>query len=111
MDAAEEERLEAALQVVQAIMQHEVSALLFNIPVDPVKLGIPDYFRVIKQPMVRMAAPSVSTARSRTLASRKPCPDRVPFGIQWLRAASGIGHLKSIGGLVAAHFDRRASHV
>ncbi len=54
MDAAEEERLETALQVVQAIMQHEVSALLFNVPVDPVKLGIPDYLKVIKQPMVRM---------------------------------------------------------
>ena len=56
MDAAEEERLEAALQVVQAIMQHEVSALLFNVPVDPVKLGIPDYFTVIKQPMVSCCA-------------------------------------------------------
>ncbi len=68
MDAAEEERLEAALQVVQAIMQHEVSALLFNVPVDPVKLGIPDYLKVIKQPMVRMPPASSPPDGSCTLA-------------------------------------------
>jgi hypothetical protein len=56
MDAAGEERLDAALQVVQGIMQHEVSTLLFNVPVDPVALGIPDYLKVIKQPMVRSPA-------------------------------------------------------
>ena len=58
MDVAEEERLDAALQVVQAIMQHEVSTLLFNVPVDPIALGIPDYLKVIKQPMVRPLASS-----------------------------------------------------
>ena len=55
MEGGEEARLERALQSVQATMAHPISKMLFNAAVDPVALGLPDYFDVIKQPMVRRA--------------------------------------------------------
>ncbi|GLJ37461.1 hypothetical protein SUGI_0761040 [Cryptomeria japonica] len=44
------EELEAALMVLKKIMKME-AAEPFNTPVDPVSLGIPDYFDVIDMPM------------------------------------------------------------
>lgn len=52
MEVEEEQRLELALQAVIATMAHPVSKMLFNVAVDPVALGLPEYFDVIKQPMV-----------------------------------------------------------
>lgn len=42
--------LQKARKVLQAIMRHRHSKTLFNQPVDPEKLGLPDYFAIVKQP-------------------------------------------------------------
>ncbi|KAL2904460.1 Bromodomain-containing protein 4B [Bienertia sinuspersici] len=44
------QELEASLEVVKKIMKMD-AAEPFNVPVDPIKLGIPDYFDVIDTPM------------------------------------------------------------
>lgn len=44
------DELKTALMVVRKIMKME-AAEPFNIPVDPVALGIPDYFDIVKKPM------------------------------------------------------------
>uniref|UniRef100_A0A803N4Y9 Bromo domain-containing protein n=1 Tax=Chenopodium quinoa TaxID=63459 RepID=A0A803N4Y9_CHEQI len=44
------EELEASLEVIQKIMKMD-AAEPFNVPVDPIGLGIPDYFGVIDTPM------------------------------------------------------------
>ncbi|XP_021756671.1 homeotic protein female sterile-like [Chenopodium quinoa] len=44
------EELEASLEVIQKIMKMD-AAEPFNVPVDPIGLGIPDYFDVIDTPM------------------------------------------------------------
>lgn len=56
MEGGEEARLERALQSVQASRAHPIAKMLFNAAVDPVALGLPDYFDVIKEPMVRRNA-------------------------------------------------------
>ncbi|KAL3699876.1 hypothetical protein R1sor_017898 [Riccia sorocarpa] len=48
--ALEDNGLKAALAVLKRVMQIK-SAEPFNEPVDPMALGIPDYFDVIKEPM------------------------------------------------------------
>ncbi|XP_057854600.2 uncharacterized protein LOC131064461 isoform X3 [Cryptomeria japonica] len=50
MSQSVKEELEAALMVLKKIMKME-AAEPFNTPVDPVSLGIPDYFDVIDMPM------------------------------------------------------------
>ncbi|KAH7301550.1 hypothetical protein KP509_23G031600 [Ceratopteris richardii] len=45
-----ENELSRALTVVKKIMRME-AAEPFNVPVDPVALGIPDYFDIVKKPM------------------------------------------------------------
>ncbi len=44
------DELQKARKVVQALMRHKHSKTLFNQPVDPDKLGLPDYFEIVKQP-------------------------------------------------------------
>lgn len=43
--------LQKARKVVQGTMKHRGAKLLFNQPVDPEALGLPDYFKVVKTPM------------------------------------------------------------
>lgn len=43
--------MKKAEKVISAIMKLEGSKLLFNEPVDAEKMGLDDYFDVIKQPM------------------------------------------------------------
>lgn len=43
--------LDKAKKVIQSTMKHKSAKLLFNQPVDPEALGLPDYFEVVKQPM------------------------------------------------------------
>jgi hypothetical protein len=38
------------LQVLKGLQQHQ-HGWVFNVPVDPVELGLPDYFEIIKKPM------------------------------------------------------------
>lgn len=40
-----------AKKVVQATMKHQGAKLLFNQPVDPEALGLPDYLKVVKTPI------------------------------------------------------------
>ncbi|KNA25551.1 hypothetical protein SOVF_005700 [Spinacia oleracea] len=44
------EELEASIEVIKKVMKMD-TAEPFNVPVDPIKLGIPDYFDVIDTPM------------------------------------------------------------
>eukprot|EP00873_Tetraselmis_striata_P020375 jgi/Tetstr1/440639/TSEL_028949.t1 len=43
--------LTKARRVVAQTMEHEFAQMLFNEPVDPDALGLPDYFDVVKEPM------------------------------------------------------------
>ena len=43
--------LQKALKVVQTTMKHRGAKLLFNQKVDPVALGLHDYFKIVKHPM------------------------------------------------------------
>lgn len=43
--------LQKARRVVEGTMKHQGAKLLFNQPVDPKALGLPDYFKVVKRPM------------------------------------------------------------
>ena len=45
-----QDALQRARKVLQAVMRHRHSKTLFNQPVDPEKLGLPDYFEIVKQP-------------------------------------------------------------
>jgi hypothetical protein len=42
--------LDACLDILQELMAHEYG-WVFNTPVDPILLNIPDYFDIIKNPM------------------------------------------------------------
>ena len=50
MAADEEETKKSCLEVLKRLQEHEYGYIFAN-PVDPVKLGLPDYFDVIKKPM------------------------------------------------------------
>ena len=46
-----EVQLGEARKVLAQVMRHKTAKLLFNVPVDPVALGLPDYAKLIKRPM------------------------------------------------------------
>ena len=46
----EQDELQRARKVLQTIMRHRHSKTLFNQPVDPEKLGLPDYFEIVQKP-------------------------------------------------------------
>ena len=57
------EQLHRALrQLVQRLMQHPLNQNWFNEPVDPVRLNLPDYFAIVREPM------DLGTVKSRLAA-------------------------------------------
>jgi hypothetical protein len=76
----------AACHCFQALKNHK-HGWVFNEPVDPIKLGIPDYFQIIKEPMdlgtVKVACVFCSfvPAFSRPGSGRRRCYEHnIPFG-------------------------------
>jgi hypothetical protein len=59
--------LSTARKVVEQTMNHECAQVLFNDPVDPVALGLPDYFDVIK-----VSQPFNSPYHQSSLKARAP---------------------------------------
>jgi Bromodomain len=62
-------RLKECLTVLKRLMQHQFG-WVFNQPVDPVKLGIPDYFSIITNPM------DLGTVKEKLLKGRYACPSQ-----------------------------------
>ena len=57
------EQLHRALrQLVQRLMQHPLNQNWFNEPVDPIRLNLPDYFAIVREPM------DLGTVKSRLAA-------------------------------------------
>ena len=68
--------LQKALKVVQTTMKHRGAKLLFNQKVDPVALGLLDYFKIVKHPM------DLGTVCDRLSAAEYSSPSQVTLLIE-----------------------------
>ena len=69
--------LQKALKVVQTTIKHRGAKLLFNQKVDPVALGLNDYFKIVEHPM------DLGTVCDRLSAVEYSSPSQVTLLIAW----------------------------